>query len=71
MGWEFGISRCKLSYTERIHNKVLLHSTENYVQYPVINHKRKHEVEYIYIEPNQQKLKKINFYWSIFALQCY
>ena len=43
MDWEFGISRCKLLYIEWI-NKVLLYSTGNYFQYPVINHKGK---EYI------------------------
>ena len=37
VGWEFGVSRCKLLHTEQI-NKVLLHSTGNYIQYPVINH---------------------------------
>ena len=46
MDWEFGISRCKLSYIERINNKVLLYSTGNYIQYPIINHNGK---EYIYI----------------------
>ena len=39
--WEFGISRCKLVYTEWISNKVLLYSTESYIQYHVINHKGK------------------------------
>ena len=38
MDWEFGISRCKLLYTGWINNKVLLYSTGNYIQYPVINH---------------------------------
>ena len=28
---EVGISRCKLSYTERINNMVPLYSTENYM----------------------------------------
>ena len=37
MDWEVGDSRCKLLYTERINNKVLLYSTENYIQYPMIN----------------------------------
>ena len=41
LGWEFGISRCKLVYIEWINNKVLLYSTGNYIQYPVINHNRK------------------------------
>ena len=34
--WEFGISRCKLLYTGWINNKVLLYSTGNYIQYPMI-----------------------------------
>ena len=41
MGWEFGISRCKLLYIEWINNKVLQYSTGNYIQYPVINHNGK------------------------------
>ena len=45
--WEFGVSRCKLLHTEWI-NKVLLYSTGNYIQYPMINHKGKeYEKEYI------------------------
>ena len=49
MEWEFGISRCKLLYIGWI-NKVLLYSTGNYFQYPVINHNRKeYEKEYIYV----------------------
>ena len=35
---EFGISRCKLVYVGWI-NKVLLYSTRNYIQYPVIDWK--------------------------------
>ena len=38
MGWELGISRCKLLYVGWINNKVLLCSTGNYIQYPVINY---------------------------------
>ena len=38
MDWEVGVSRCKLLYIEWINNKVLLYSTENYIQYPMINH---------------------------------
>ena len=41
MGSEFGTSRCKLLYIEWINNKVLLYSTGNYIQYPVINHNGK------------------------------
>ena len=50
MDWESGISRCKLLYREWINNKVLLHSTGNYIQYPVKNHKGKeYELERINI----------------------
>ena len=50
MDWEFGISRFKLLYVEWINNKVLLYSTGNYIQYPMINHDGKeYEKEYIYI----------------------
>ena len=41
MEWEVGDSRRKLLYTGWINNKVLLYSTENYIQYPVINHNGK------------------------------
>ena len=37
----FGISRCKLVYIGWINNKVLLYSTGNYIQCPVINHNGK------------------------------
>lgn len=37
---KFGTSRCKLLYAEWIH-KVLLNSTGNYFQYPVIKHSGK------------------------------
>ena len=50
LDWEFGISRCKLVYIEWINNKVLLYSTGNYIQYPVINHNGKeYEKECIYV----------------------
>ena len=42
MDWEFGISRCKLLYTECTNNKVLLYSTANYnIHSPEINHNGK------------------------------
>ena len=41
MEGEVGVSRCKLLYTEWINNRVLLYSTENYVQYPMIHHNGK------------------------------
>ena len=37
MQWEVRASKYKLPYAEWISNKVLLQSTENYVQYPMIN----------------------------------
>ena len=33
-GW---VSRCKLLCIEQVSNKVLLYSTGNYIQYPMIN----------------------------------
>ena len=41
MEWEVGVSRCKILYIEWINNKALLYTTENYIQYPMINHNRK------------------------------
>ena len=41
MDWEFGVGRWKLLYIGWINNKVLLYSTENHIQYPVINHNGK------------------------------
>ena len=38
--WEFGVSRCKVLYTGWI-NKAPVQSTENYIQYSVINHSKK------------------------------
>ena len=38
MECEIGVSRCKLLYIEWINKNVLLYSTENCIQYPVINH---------------------------------
>ena len=36
MEWEVGVSRCKLLYIEWINNELLLYSTGNYIQYPMI-----------------------------------
>ena len=50
MDWKFGISGCKLLCTEWIHSKVPLHSTGNYIQYPVMKHNGKeYKNEYIYM----------------------
>ena len=49
MEWEVGVSRSKLLYMEEI-NKILLYSTENYIQCPMINH-------------NEKKLKTVHIYY--------
>ena len=36
MDWQIAVRRCKLLNIEQVNNKVLLYSTENYIQYPVI-----------------------------------
>ena len=41
MEGEVMVSRFKLLYMEWINNKVILHSTENYIQYPMLNHNGK------------------------------
>ena len=40
MAWEFGFGRYKRLHLEWT-NEVLLYSTGNYIQYPVINHNGK------------------------------
>ena len=48
--WEFGVSKCKLLHLEWINNKVLMYSTGNCIQYPVINHNGKeYDQECIYM----------------------
>ena len=49
MVWEFGISRCKLLCTEQINNKLLLHSTGNYIQHLLIYHNRKDYGKNVYM----------------------
>ena len=53
MDWKFGVSRCKLVliYIQWINNNVLIYSTGNYIQYPVINHEKnmKNNV-YVYLD---------------------
>ena len=46
---EVGVSRCKLLYREWINNKVLLYSTENSIEYSVINHNGKEYLKKVYI----------------------
>ena len=48
MEWEFGVSRCKLLHIGWNNNKVLLYSTGNYIQYPVINHMEKNMKKNVY-----------------------
>ena len=54
MQWEVGVSIRKLLYIEWINNKVLLYSTENYIQYPMINHNGK---EYLKKKPDRQNAR--------------
>ena len=50
LDWEFRISRCKLLYIDGLNNKVLLYSSGNYIQYPVINHNGKeYEKECVFV----------------------
>ena len=68
MDWEFEISGCRLSYVRWIHNNILLQSTGNYIQYPVINNNGKqYEKEYIYV--NQPHFNKINFFKNLTHLK--
>ena len=52
MEWKVEVSRCKLLDIEWISTKILMYSTGNYIQYPVINHNgkeyRKRECIYMY-----------------------
>ena len=41
MDWESGMNRAKLLYIEWIKKKILLYSTRNYNQYPMINNNGK------------------------------
>ena len=41
MDRDLGLSRCKLLYMEWINSKILVYSTGNYTQYPVISHNGK------------------------------
>ena len=41
MEWEVGVGRFQVFYMEGINNKVLLHSTGNYIQCLMINHNEK------------------------------
>ena len=61
MEWEFGVSRCKLLHLEWINNKVLIYSTGNYSQYPVINQYGK---EY-------KKIMSLSIYVCITESLCY
>ena len=49
MDWEFGVSRCQPLHIGWINNRVLLRSTGNCIQYPVINHTGKeYRKDYLY-----------------------
>ena len=40
MEWEFGMSRYRLLHVKRKNNKVILYGTDNYIWYPMVNHRR-------------------------------
>ena len=48
MDWEVGISRYKLLCIGWTNNKILLYSTQNHIQYPMMNHSgNKYETIYV------------------------
>ena len=49
VGWESGVSRCKLVYTGQINNKILLYNRGKYIQNPVMNHNGKEHKKNVYI----------------------
>ena len=49
MKWKGELSRWKLLHIEWINNKVLLYSTENYIQYPMVTHNGKELLKRMYI----------------------
>ena len=49
MEWGYGVSTWKLLYGGQINNKVLLYSTENYIQYPMIDHHGKNIKKNVYV----------------------
>ena len=61
---KFGINRCKLLYIGWMNNKVLLYSTENYIQYSVINHNGK-EYEKIYTLKYIDMYNRITLYLKL------
>ena len=69
MDWEFRISKFKLLYREQTKNKGLLHSTGNYIQYPVINHNEKNMKKngcvYIYISEKAMAPHSSTLAWKI------
>ena len=44
--WKVEVSRCSLLEIGRITNKILLHSTGNYIQYPITKHNVKKNTKY-------------------------
>ena len=63
-GWSGSLGLADANYyIEWINNKVLLHSTGNYIQYPVINHngkEREKECVYRYISESPGCTVEIN-----------
>ena len=62
--WEFGISTCDLLYMAWVNNKVPLYSTENYIQYPVLNYNEKNMKECIYtVVKNLPAMQQLQDTW--------
>ena len=57
---DVGISKYKFLYVEWLNNKVLLYSTEDYMQYPMINH-----------NGNEYFTKKVYIYTCMAESLCY
>ena len=59
MDYEVGVSRWKLLDREGINNKIIQYSTENCIQYPVINHSEKEYKKRIGVPVVAQQVKNL------------
>ena len=75
MDWEFEVNRCKLLHIKWIINKVLLYSTGNYIQFPMMTNHDGEECEKecacvcIYILNHFAVWKKLIQYYKSTILQ--
>ena len=62
---KFRINVHLLLYIEQVNSKVLLDSTENYIQYPIVTYNGKEfEKEYVYIYVCMCKLITLLYTWN-------